>query len=227
MKTLTLWSTRNLAGALLLLLATQLSAQDKVRYDASPGSKVKIEGTSTIHDWTMEGSIIGGTFEIEKEFQSDLSLKSVPCLNGKGCPAVKASITVRTLKSGKETMDGIMQDAMKAKEHPRIEYKLTAMKPKGDVPASGTPVKFDAKGDLSIAGVTKPIDLEVTMERLEGNKIRFKGATPDIKSPTAMKMTDYGIKPPAPSLALGLIKTGDEIKVSFEWMLALKQDAAK
>ncbi len=227
MKTLTLWSTRNLVGTLLLLLATQLSAQDKVRYDASPGSKVKIEGTSTIHDWTMEGSIIGGSFELEKEFQGDPSLKSVPSLNGKGSPTVKASITVRTLKSGKETMDGIMQDAMKAKEHPRIEYKLTAMKPKGDVPASGTPVKFDTKGDLSIAGVTKSIDLEVTLERVEGNKIKFKGATPDLKDPTAMKMTDYGIKPPQLTLLGVGIKTGDEIKVSFEWVLALKQEAAK
>jgi hypothetical protein len=37
---------------------------------------------------------------------------------------------------------------------------------------------------------------------------------------TALKMTDFGIQPPAPSLALGLIKTGDDVKITFEWLTA-------
>jgi hypothetical protein len=49
------------------------------------------------------------------------------------------------------------------------------------------------------------------MEGLEGNKLKFSGTN-------SLKMTDFGIKPPAPALALGLIKTGDDVKVSFEWV---------
>jgi hypothetical protein len=37
-----------------------------------------------------------------------------------------------------------------------------------------------------------------------------------------MKMTDFKIEPPAPKIALGAIKTGDEITISFEWMTAAK-----
>jgi hypothetical protein len=51
------------------------------------------------------------------------------------------------------------------------------------------------------------------MEPVSGNKLKSTGAVD-------LKMTDFGIKPPAPSVGLGLIKTGDEIKLTFEWLTA-------
>jgi polyisoprenoid-binding protein YceI len=222
MKTTHFLILRALAAAVAFTLVGPLRAADTVRYDSVPGgSKVRLDGTSTFGDWKMEGAIIGGTFEIEKAFQTDLSLKSVPSLNGTGAPTAKVFIPVGSLKSGKETMDNRMKTEMKATEHPRIEFKLTAMKVKGDVPASGTPVKFDTKGDLTIVGVTKPVSMEVTLERLEGNKIKFKTATP-----VPIKMSDHALPPPEFSiLGIGLAKTGDEVKVSFEWTVAIKQAA--
>ena len=56
---------KSLAAALLLLTAASLSAQ--IRYQATPGSTVKLDGTSTVHDWTVEGKIIGGFVEFESE----------------------------------------------------------------------------------------------------------------------------------------------------------------
>jgi hypothetical protein len=35
-------------------------------------------------------------------------------------------------------------------------------------------------------------------------------------------MTDFKIDPPAPKIALGMIKTGDDVKLIFEWMVAQK-----
>ena len=40
-------------------------------------------------------------------------------------------------------------------------------------------------------------------------------------------MTTFEVKPPAPKIALGMIKTGDDIKVSFEWLVVHKPEAAK
>lgn len=225
MKTTRCLILRALAATTALLAAGPLRAAETVRYDAVPGgSKVTIEGTSSLHDWKMEGSIIGGAFEVEQSFQSDLSLKSVASLNGTGSPTAKIFIPVGSLKSGKETMDNRMKTEMKAKEHPRIEFKLTAMKINGDVPASGSPVRFDTKGDLTIAGVTKPVSLDVAMERLEANKIRFKTATP-----VPLKMSDFGIKPPEFGLGgvVSLMKTGDDVKVGFEWTVAVKPPPAQ
>jgi hypothetical protein len=36
-------------------------------------------------------------------------------------------------------------------------------------------------------------------------------------------MTDFGMKPPAPSVGLGLIKTADEVKLTFEWVTVRKE----
>lgn len=207
----------------LMLLATWWSvsvAGDTIRYVSKPGgAKVTIEGTSTIHDWLTEGKIIGGFFEVEAGFRTDPALKSVPSLSGKtNPPKVEVFIPITSLKStvlaGREKMDEVMREAMRAKDHPRITYKLTAIAPKGEIPPSGTPVKFDTKGELQVAGITNLVDMEVTMERLDGDRIRFSG----IKQ---LKMTDFNITPPAPKLAMGLIRTGDEVTVRFEWTVGL------
>jgi hypothetical protein len=202
-----------------LLSATLAQAADApVRLMAQPGCVVTIDGTSTIHDWTVKGAIIGGFFEIEPAFLSDKTLKSVASLNTKGtAPKSEASIPVRSLKSSYTKMDEIMQEAMGMKTNPTIKYWLKEMVAKAPVPDSGTPVKFDTKGDLAVAGVTNSIDMEVTMERLEGDKVKFVGSK-------VLKMTDFKITPPAPKIALGMIKTGDDVTVKFEWITAPKKE---
>jgi polyisoprenoid-binding protein YceI len=203
--------TLNLVAGLALLCSTQ--GADTLRYAAQPqGSKLTMDGTSTIHDWTVEGKIIGGFFEAAAAWDTDKSLKSAMT------PPPKAEITIpiRTLKSGKERMDEIMQEAMKAKEHPLIKFKLAEMKVKGEVPAAGAPVKFDTKGELSVSGVAKPCDMEVTMNRLEDGKLKFSGTK-------ELKMSDFGIAPPNPNIGGVGIKTGDEIIIKFEWVVAPKR----
>jgi hypothetical protein len=37
-----------------------------------------------------------------------------------------------------------------------------------------------------------------------------------------LKMTDFGIQPPSPAVALGLIKTADEVTINFEWKTVRK-----
>jgi polyisoprenoid-binding protein YceI len=208
-------------AATLAAAALPQAADAPLRYDSQPrGSKVIIDGDSTIHAWTVEGLVIGGGFEIEPAFGTDKTLKSVASMNTKGkAPIAKVTIPVRSLKSGKEKMDEIMQEAMKMAENRSITYRLTEMVVKGDVPASGTPVKFDTKGDLAISGVTNNVAMEVTLDRLEDGRIKFTGVK-------ELKMTDFKIKPPAPSiLGMSPIKTADDVKIKFEWVLAPKKEA--
>jgi hypothetical protein len=50
---------------LLLLAAMTLQAADqKTTYAARSGSKMRIEGTSNIHDWQVESPFIGGLMEV-------------------------------------------------------------------------------------------------------------------------------------------------------------------
>jgi polyisoprenoid-binding protein YceI len=117
---------------------------------------------------------------------------------------------VRQLKSGKKAMDAVMQDAMKQSTHPKIQYKVLELKPKGAT--TGGKAEFDAKGVFTVAGVMRTNVMPVTVERVDPTKLKVTGIT-------ALKMTDFGIKPPSPDIpGGGLIKTGDDVKISFEWM---------
>ena len=60
-----------LAGVLSLWFASALSlrAADQItRFNATPGSKMRVEGTSTIHDWRAESPIIAGFIEVGPNF---------------------------------------------------------------------------------------------------------------------------------------------------------------
>jgi len=176
-----------------------------IRYDAQPGGgKVKIEGTSSIHDWSMESPVIGGFMEADPGFPES-ALKGGTAAK----PKVEIFIPVRTLKSYNKRMDEVYQEHMEEPKFKKIEYKLTELKPKGDAPKGGK-CEFDAVGTLTVHGVAKAITMPVTIEKPEAKKIKVIGSIP-------LKMSDFGVKPPNPDIGVAKITTGDEIKVSIEW----------
>jgi polyisoprenoid-binding protein YceI len=205
--------TKRIVFALILVLGCAAArAEDMVKYAGRPGSEVKIEGTSNIHDWTVKGMVIAGSMEVSPAFDKDLKTVSP-------APKVDVSIPVRSLKSGNGKMDEVMQEHMNMKQFAKIEYHLTAMTLKSEPKSAKGPAEFTSTGDLTISGVKKSIEMPVTIERMDDGKLKVKGTIP-------VKMTDFKISPPAPALAMGLIKTGDDVKVSIEWVLAKAEAAA-
>ena len=204
------------SAALMLLLLTAaaaLTAQNLTRFERQPGGKVTIDGSGNIHDWTVESRIIGGHLDIDAGFLSDPQKATA----GTKVPAqVEATVPVRSIKSGKSTMDNVMHDAMHEKEHPQIMYRLKELTVKEAPKSAKGPFQFDSVGDLTINGVTNSIQMPVTIERLDTAKLKATGTT-------KLKMTSYGIKPPAPKIALGAIRTDDDVKITFEWLTAQAQ----
>ena len=204
MKTPIRLTTSTFLGLALFLGLGSARAQD-IKYKGSPGSEVTIDGTSNIHDWTVKGQIISGSMDVSPAFDKDLKTVNPP-------PKVDASIPVRSLKSGNGKMDEVMQDHMNFKTHKSIAYQLTSLTPKGDPKTPNGPAEFTSKGDLTINGVKKSIEMPVTMDHTDPNKLKIKGTI-------SLKMTDFKVEPPAPALAMGLIKTGDDVKININWVL--------
>lgn len=201
-----------LFAALLILGASLAQAESSLRFEARPGSKLTIDGSSTIHDWSVETQILGGFVEFDQAYFDKLVAGSGQELVGKTVqPKVEVVILTRSIKSGKKTMDSVMHNAMKQQQHPKIEYKVKELTLKEAPKSAAGPYLFDSKGDLQVAGTTKPVVMTVSMEKVVDGKLKFSGKTP-------LKMTDFGIKPPAPEIALGLIKTADDVTVSFDWV---------
>lgn len=203
------------AAAWLLMASLSLQAAEGwTRFGPKPGgkSKVRIEGTSTIHDWQVESSLVGGTLEVGPNFPKNQG----EVQPGKLDVRAEVFVPVSSLKSIKKdgtpystAMDDIMHEKLLKTQHPRILYRLQELTLKGSGSSAGA-YQAEAVGDLIVAGVTNRITMPVQVQVHPDNHVVVSGEV-------ALKMTDFKIDPPAPKVALGLIKTGDEVKVSFQW----------
>jgi polyisoprenoid-binding protein YceI len=180
----------------IMAIALAAIAASADRYTPANGSSVKVEGTSTLHAWTMEGSTISGEI-------------SAPTPDDWNAPAkAVVKIPVTSIKSEHGKMDKIMADALKARTHPEIRFELTEATPAS---TSDKTFTLKTKGKLTIAGVTKDVTLDVHGTKGADGRYTLTGTTP-------LKMTAFGIKPP--TAMLNTVKTGDDVKVTFRWVVA-------
>jgi polyisoprenoid-binding protein YceI len=210
--------------ALLVLAGLSVQAADMTKFFAKSGSKLRLEGTSNIHDWQVESPIIGGWLEVGPNFPMEPGQSVNP---GKVDAKGEAFVTVRSLKSvekdGKaysDKMDEVMYEHMKADTDrtAKVTYRLTDLTLKEPAKSKEAPYVFEAKGDLVVAGVTNAVTMPLNVLPLGEKKLKISGNT-------TVKMTDFKIEPPAPKIALGMIKTGDPVKVIFDWMLVQRAPA--
>jgi hypothetical protein len=187
------------------------------RFQAKPGSKVRIEGTSNIHDWQVEGNIIGGQVELGTDFPLDPA-RAQP---GKVEAHAQVSIPSRSLKSVtadslpfNAQMDSIMYGKLLEQTYKSVQYKLSELILTEVPQGAGEPFIFESKGELMVAGVTNAVAMPIRMTMLPDDKLKFSGSV-------SLKMTEFGIQPPEPPL-LG-IKTGDDVKLIFDWVVGRKK----
>jgi hypothetical protein len=208
--------------ALLLLVSLSVQAADEMtKYYARSGSKVRMEGTSNIHDWQVEGTLITGFFEVGPNFPAEPGQAATP---GKIEAHAEPVITVRSLKSvekdGKpysDKMDEVMSEHLRATANPKIMFHLTELTLKEAAKSKDAPNIFEAKGEVAVAGVTNQITMPVSILPLGDKKLKISGTT-------TLKMSQFKVEPPNP---LGLfIKTGDDIKIIFDWMVGQRPPPA-
>ena len=179
--------------AVLVLAAATVALGE--RYAPATGSLVKVDGTSTLHAWTMQGATIQGEI-------------SAPTPENWNAPATAVvTIPVVSIKSEHAKMDKLMAEALKAGAHPEIRFELVEAVPQN---ASAASFMLRTRGKLTIAGVTKEIAMDVQGVKTTDGKYALSGQAP-------IRMTSFGIKPP--TAMLNTIRTGDDVKVSFRWIV--------
>ncbi len=189
----------------------------RLRYMATlpgKGSKCRIDGTSSIHDWSMESPILVGHFEVPSAISFDTRQATLAGLTD-GRVSAKASvrIPVRSLKSYSLKMDEVYKQHMDESVYRDIEYRLRDLVLSQASHLPNTPFEFDSQGDLIIHGVTNRVEMPVRIGRPDGNTLLISGTK-------ALKMTDFRVQPPAPRIAgMPTIETGDDIIVTFDWVV--------
>lgn len=226
MKKITIYTV----AALLLAATVSLRAAEQMtRYDTR-GGKLRLEGTSNVHDWRALSPLILGYLEVGPGFPAGAGQDVKP---GKIEARGKAIILTRTLISKKENwvdnyenkMDDNIYKGLKADTPAgsNIVFQVTELILKEAPKSKDAPYLFDSKGELAIAGVTNQIFMPVSLsfvpdEAHKITKLKISGSTP-------VKMSDYKVKTDTILEKLGFT-VGDEVKVSFDWMLAPSKPAS-
>lgn len=165
-------------------IALTAGAQDYKSNQAE--SSMKVTGTSTLHDW-----------EINVE-----SFTAQATLKGEALENARFTAQVKSMKSGTSAMDDNTYKALKNDKHPQITFQSTSV--------TGTGGKLVIKGNLTIAGSTKPITMNATLDKANEKSMTVKGKY-------TFKMSQFGIDPP--KAMLGTIRTGDEVTIDYKMVL--------
>jgi polyisoprenoid-binding protein YceI len=188
--------TKLIKRSILILFFLNLSAGMIIaqsRLVLQPGSTVTVSGTSNVHDWEM--TTTNPTSFAEFKVLTD------------GKPEVLQALNFRlqksTLKSDKSGLEKRALEALKADKNPEISFQSSSP---AQVKQNGDKMIITTQGRLSIAGVTKVVD--VSAECTNGN-----GDTLVCKGEKKLKMTDFNVTPP--TMMLGALKVTDDITISY------------
>ena len=183
---------------------------DQTPVYTSAGGSVRVNGTSTLHNWTVTGRQIDGTIAFRAAVPAGASKQQIrQALLADPTAAAQLQIPARTLRSGNKDMEASMFHALKADEHPQITYKLGGVQVAGGG-SGGTTVPLRATGELTIAGTTRALDMPLTIEVLDEERLKLSART-------AIKMSDYKVE--RPKALAGLITAGDKVNVEVEWVV--------
>ena len=154
-------------------------------------SVLEVNGTSSLHDWTLETEKQSGKVVLSNAETLEIS-------------SLDFSVEAESLKSGKTSMDKNTYKALKTDDHKTMDFSLSVVKQVKKI--TDNSFKVFTTGKMTISGVTKTISLDMTV-KLEGGKLLLEGEK-------SFKMTDFGVDPP--TALLGTIKTGNEITIVFK-----------
>lgn len=178
--------------SLLVVLFMVLVGHSQESFSLSSTSTLKINGSSTIHDWTVEANSIKGSMEIKGEEIKELLFQ----------------VDVAKINSERgAAMDKKMHAALKKEEHPQVSFKLQEVKKVSE--AVNT---VNLKGLLTIAGVGKEVEITSQFQNVDGN-YTFKGAK-------EITLRDFNMVPP--TAMFGQIIVGDDVTVDFDLVFAKK-----
>ncbi len=151
--------------SLFVCLGFSMAVLAQESYRIASDSQLTIDGTSTVHSWTVSANKMEGSLSLQN-----------------GSPtAINFEVPVAEIRSERgATMDKKMHAALKKEEHPKVSFVLEQIK--------NTSVLV---GVLAIAGIEKTVEIDAEIET-DGSVMKIKGEQKiilqdfEMEPPTAM-----------------------------------------
>jgi len=156
---------RNLIVALLVVFCFSVGWSQE-NYSVSDVSALTVDGTSTLHDWTVTANTCNGSLVLDTNMLKEISFEA----------DVASIVSTRGA-----TMDKKTHNALKKEEHPKVMF-------------SATDIAFSAgdnqsiSGKLNVAGVAKDVVITASIKNSAGN-IQLTGNY-------KITLQDYNMEPP-------------------------------
>lgn len=183
---------KKISLAMVLLLLTASFAVGQKSYSLK-SHKISVNGTSTVHDWESDVTKVEWSGQLTTEGTAVKAIQNIV-----------VTIPVESIKSEKGgMMDDKTYEAFKSDKNPTITFKLS------NATVAGANIK--ANGNLAMAGVTKPIAMNVVAKVLADGSVHLSGSQ-------KINMKDYKMIPP--KAVMGTIKVGEKITLLFELTLS-------
>lgn len=178
-----------------VLLLTTAADPSRDLYVLSKEYTVTIEGTSNLRDWKENVSQVSGAMEAEVNTDGSIGLTSI-----------RINMDVLSIKSDMgRVMDNKTYEALKANAHPQIVFTLDA--PLTLIPVRDCGTAIPVKGALSLAGVCRPVTMQVKTIEISHGQLQFEGYE-------NLKMTDFSVTPP--SALFGTMRASPDITIHFK-----------
>ena len=157
--------------------------------------QVTIAGTSNLHSWSEIVETVTGEGIININNDNSYNLESF---------TIKMNVN-----SFKSDMGSVMNHntfkALKGDANPQVIFLLNV--PVKSIQSKTGVTTISVKGNLTIAGTTRFVDIPVMISRPESDKFFIQGTYP-------LKMPDYGVSPP--TALFGTLTTGSEVRINFK-----------
>ncbi|MGF1669395.1 MAG: hypothetical protein ACFCU6_03030 [Balneolaceae bacterium] len=172
------------------------------------GSKLWLEGDTNVNKYQCEADTLSGFGRLED------AEKPQDTIQGHGKVYIDVEIPVFKLDCGKKAMNRDMYNALKAEQHPRIQYSLkdaeliNIIRDENNVEW----MNIRTTGFITVAGVDREIEVYVLGKVLDNNQFHVVGEK-------ELDMTEFNITPPR--ALFGLIKAREYITIKFDVIVAL------
>jgi polyisoprenoid-binding protein YceI len=155
-------------------------------YSLSNESVLKINGSSTIHDWTVTANAMEGSMS----------------MNDGNPKRLLFQVEVAQIKSERgAAMDKKMHAALKMEEYPKVSFVFQELKK-----TDGSETAFMIHGMLTVAGTEQAVDITSDFHEVDGQYV-FKGSK-------EIRLQDYNMEPP--TAMFGQIIVGDNVTIDFD-----------
>jgi hypothetical protein len=197
------------AAALLVFLLGAATApaveprEEIVRLMLREGSRLWLEGDSNIKKWSCDAMTFVPELRVER-----VAPEAAPTR----VQQATLTVPVARIDCGIDKMNENLRGALNTEENENIVFEVTRAEFVAPMPRGS--VEVHATGRLTAAGVTRPLELRVLGTDTGNGALRLRGHV-------AIRMTEYGVKPP--TAMLGLLRTKDEVLIHFDLLADYEQ----